>query len=203
MTTPDNRKAEPNSSAPSLRRRDALTLPALLLPVLAGLSAPDATAGPLDPGGLFGPPADPVVPGRSPGWGTTIVDIAEGGWRPPPGAPPQSWEYAPIIGMFSDPGFYVCYARWFPGWMSAPHVYPVDRHSIGVSGAWNIGASTRIDLASTQPVTAGQYAIRRAGAPHYDGALPDATEPAVFILFGNGPAIPTLVDPNQAIYVRV
>ncbi|CAM4044982.1 hypothetical protein NONI108955_05915 [Nocardia ninae] len=144
------------------------------------------------------------VEGNSPGPGTTIVDLPDDtAWEAPPGHPPGTFETVPILGSFLKPGFYVCYARWFPGWMSTPHSYLTDRQAIVVSGTWSVGAGTRIDLASTIPMTQGQYAIRKAGTSHYDGTLPDATEPAVFILFGYGPAIPILVDPTRPPYVQL
>ncbi|MFC9434532.1 hypothetical protein [Nocardia sp. NPDC057030] len=172
----------------------------LLLPIL-GASSRAGAQPPPELGVPFS--ADPVVAGRSPGPGTTIVDVDEVEWQVPPTAPPGSFEVAPIIGSFLRPGFYVCYARWHPGWMSAPHSYLFDRHSIMVSGTWTVGAGTRIDLAATIPMTAGQYALRKAGTPHYDGALTDATEPAVFVLFGNGPAVPIPVDPGSPAVLKL
>ncbi|QLY31205.1 hypothetical protein [Nocardia huaxiensis] len=143
------------------------------------------------------------ITGRIPGLGTTVVGPDEAEWRPAPGAPERSFEMAPLIGSYLRPEFYACYARWYPGWMSAPHTYEVDRFAVVSSGVWTVGAGAEIDLAQTIPMRAGEFSVRRAGTPHYDGALPEATEPAVFVLFGMGPAVPALADSSDSIYVRL
>ncbi|MFI6040191.1 hypothetical protein ACIA8C_01070 [Nocardia sp. NPDC051321] len=147
----------------------------------------------------------PMPHGRRPaGVGTTLIGPGEVEWTPAPGAPSQSFEIAPVVGSFWQDGFYICYARWYPGWMSAPHTYQVDRHSVTVSGVWTVGAGTSIDLEQTIPAFPGDYGFRKAGTSHYDGALSDAGEPAVFVLFGEGPAIPALTDPDaKTIYLRL
>ncbi|MFI6362559.1 hypothetical protein ACIBG0_07380 [Nocardia sp. NPDC050630] len=180
-----------------MRRRIALAPPALglMLPVVWKGSNGNA-AEPLTV-------EFPTIADRSPGPGTTIHGLADLNWQPAPGAPPHSFETADVLGSHRGPGFYASYARWYPGWMSAPHAYTFDRHAVMLSGVWTVGAGPTIDLTTTAPMYPGEFATRTAGTPHYDGTLSDSPEPAVFILFGIGPAIPIPVDPARPLFVRI
>ncbi|MGY4103047.1 hypothetical protein ACW2Q0_26330 [Nocardia sp. R16R-3T] len=199
MRVEDNRcltEAE-DETAREMRRRIALALPALGLmpPVVWNGSNGNAAKSPTV--------EFSTVQDRSPGPGTTIHGLADLSWQPAPGAPPQSFETADALGSSRNPGFYASYARWHPGWMSAPHAYIFDRHAVMLSGVWTLGAGPTIDLTTTLPVYPGELATRTAGMPHYDGSLCDSPEPAVFILFGIGPAVPIPVDPTRPLFVRI
>ncbi len=186
-----------DETAREMRRRIALALPAL------GLALPVVWKGSNGDAAVASTVEFPAIRDRSPGPGTTIHGMADLNWQPAPGAPPQSFETADVLGSYRAPGFYASFARWHPGWMSAPHAYTFDRHAVMLSGIWTVGAGATIDLTTTLPMYPGEFATRTAGTPHYDGTLHDSPEPAVFILFGIGPAIPIAVDPARPLFVRV
>ncbi|BBW99699.1 hypothetical protein BST36_24915 [Mycolicibacterium moriokaense] len=118
-------------------------------------------------------------------------------WEVPPGAPPQSVEEAVLAGSETEDGQYLVLMKWYPGFMSAPHFYRTDRLCVVLSGVWWCNSGADFDPQSAMPAPAGSFVKRVAGTPHYDGARPDATEPAVIAVTGIGPVDQTWVDPSQ------
>ena len=85
--------------------------------------------------------------------------------------------------------------NWYPGYFSAPHFYATDRLSRA--------SGPDFDPTNTVPVPAGSFVRRIAHAPHYDGAMKAACEPAVIALFGLDAVQGALVDPSELGWYRV
>ena len=66
-----------------------------------------------------------------------------------------------------------------------------------ISGVWWCNSGPDFDPQSAVPARAGSYVKRVAGTPHYDGARPYASEPAVIAVTGIGPVDQTWIDPSQ------
>ena len=127
----------------------------------------------------------------------TMITIPEGiVWHVPDGAPPESVAEAVLAGGEDQAGTYLVLMKWYPGWMSAPHTYVTDRLCVVVSGVWWCNSGPDFDPHEAVPVGPGGFVHRIAGTPHYDGALPDAAEPAVIAVTGIGPVRQAWVDPS-------
>jgi hypothetical protein len=118
-------------------------------------------------------------------------------WKPAPDAPGNSVEEAVLAGSETEGGQYLVLMKWYPGYMSAPHFYRTDRLCVVVSGVWWCNSGPDFDPDQARPASAGSFVRRVAGTPHYDGARPDAAEPAVIAVTGIGPVDQTWVDPSQ------
>lgn len=118
-------------------------------------------------------------------------------WQAPPDAPARSVEQAVLAGSETEEGQYLVLMKWYPGYMSAPHFYRTDRLCVVISGVWWCNSGPDFDPQSAVPARAGSYVKRVAGTPHYDGARPDASEPAVIAVTGIGPVDQTWIDPPQ------
>jgi hypothetical protein len=103
----------------------------------------------------------------------------------------------------SKPGIYYTMIRWYPGFMSGPHWYETDRLCVVVSGTWWVTSGDTFDPASTVPAPAGTFVRRVARTPHYDGAKPDAKEPAMIAICGIGPITAHLVEPDKPLWRKV
>ncbi|HTT82186.1 MAG TPA: cupin domain-containing protein [Rhizomicrobium sp.] len=119
------------------------------------------------------------------------------------GGPPESGDMARLYGDLNQPGPYLVFMRWHPGYFSAPHSYRTDRISVVVSGTWWVNSGADFDPAHAVPVPAGGFVLRHAHTPHYDGVPHNEKEPAVIALFGTGPVDFRLVDPNKPPWRRV
>ncbi|TYQ14402.1 UNVERIFIED_ORG: hypothetical protein L601_000100001390 [Gordonia westfalica J30] len=124
-------------------------------------------------------------------------------WESPPDSPALSVERATLAGGEDEDGQYLVLMKWYPGYMSAPHFYRTDRLCIVVSGVWWCNSGSDFDPGAAVPAPAGSFVKRVAGTPHFDGALLDATEPAVIAVTGIGPVDQTWVDPSQPWLRRV
>lgn len=120
-----------------------------------------------------------------------------------PGFPPDSARMARLYGGLDRSGPYVVLMKWYPGFMSAPHMYATDRLSVVVSGVWWVNSGADFDPARAVPVPAGSFVRRVARTPHYDGVIAGGKEPAVIALFGIGPVDLQLVDANMPAWRRV
>jgi hypothetical protein len=118
-------------------------------------------------------------------------------WEKPPDVPAQSVERAVLVGSETESGHYLVLMKWYPGFMSAPHFYRTDRLCVVVSGVWWCNSGPDFDPERAAPASAGSFVMRVAGSPHYDGARPDAAEPAVIAVTGIGPVDQTWIDPSQ------
>lgn len=119
-------------------------------------------------------------------------------WTRPPGTPANSYENFALGGDHNQPGPYMTLMRWHPGFMSAPHTYLTDRMALVVSGTWWIGDGPDYKPETCRPVPAGTYIFRPAGAPHYDGVIFGASEPAVIVVSGLAPLGLRFTDPNTS-----
>jgi len=117
-------------------------------------------------------------------------------WTVPDGAPEQSVAEATLAGSEEQTGLYLVLMKWYPGYMSAPHFYWTDRLCVVISGVWWCNSGPDFDPPQAVPTYPGTFVRRVAGSPHYDGAHPDATEPAVIAVSGIGPVDQTWVDPS-------
>jgi hypothetical protein len=103
----------------------------------------------------------------------------------------------------SKPGIYYLLIRWYPGFMSGPHWYETDRLCVVVSGTWWVTSGETFDPASTVPAPAGTFVRRVARTPHYDGAKPDAKEPAMIAICGIGPITAHWLEPDKPAWRQV
>ncbi len=127
----------------------------------------------------------------------TIIRLSDDiPWKVPDGAPARSVEEATLGGGENEDGAYLVLMKWYPGYMSAAHFYRTDRLCVVLSGVWWCNSGPDFDPDEAVPVTPGSFVRRVAGTPHYDGAHPDATEPAVIAVSGVGPVGQTFVDPS-------
>jgi hypothetical protein len=133
---------------------------------------------------------------------TIIVLPKDISWRVPAQAPPDSVAEAVLAGGEDQDGAYLVLMKWYPGWMSAPHTYVTDRLCVVLSGVWYCNSGPDFDPAHAVPVSPGGFVRRVAETPHYDGARPDATEPAVIAVSGIGPVGQKWVDPSQPVLRR-
>jgi hypothetical protein len=115
----------------------------------------------------------------------------------PDGVPEQSVAEAVLVGSEHETGMYLVLMKWYPGFMSAPHLYRTDRLCVVVSGVWWCNSGPDFDPDQAVPAYPGSFVKRVAGTPHYDGARRDATEPAVIVVSGTGPVDQTWVDPSM------
>lgn len=169
---------------------DATRRSLVLAPLLAALGSAFATtaaqAGKINP-------SDTQV--------TLPQDIKWGSWLK--GFPPNSGQMATLHGGLDEPGPYVVYMKWYPGYMSAPHTYVTDRLSVVLSGTWWVNSGADFDPANTVPVSAGGFVRRVAHTPHYDGVKAGGKEPAVIALFGIAPVHFQLVDRSKPAWRKV
>ena len=153
--------------------------------------------------GLFGAlsgrtEASPIDPEQ-----TSVVVPKDIKWTAWSGLPEHSAEMATLYGGLNKPGPYLVLMKWYPGYMSAPHLYATDRLSVVVSGTWWVNSGNDFDPDRCVPVPAGGFVRRVARTPHYDGVKKDAKEPAVIAIFGLGPVDFKLVDRNQSAWRKL
>ena len=128
----------------------------------------------------------------------TIIKLRDDlAWKKAPSAPERSSESSALFGDPEKEGLYYTLIRWWPGYMSAPHLYSTDRLCVVVSGTWWCDSGADFDPPSCVPVTAGSFVHRIAGTPHYDGVIRGHSEPAVIAICGMGPVNLKLVDPSK------
>jgi quercetin dioxygenase-like cupin family protein len=100
----------------------------------------------------------------------------------------QTWN---IFGSPTEPGPYLQLMKWWPGAYSGPHMHPNTRYALVVSGTWWTSSSPVQDKTQTYPLPAGTYVVEPPYTYHWDGAR---NEPAVLMLWGNGPSPNIAVD---------
>ncbi len=167
--------ADASDPGPTLTRRTAL-FSALIAGLPFAFSGRRVAASPIDPKETI-----VVLP----------KDIKWTAWS---GLPQHSGEMATLFGGLNQEGPYVVLMKWYPGYMSAPHLYATDRLCVVVSGTWWVNSGKDFDPDHCVPVPAGGFIRRVARTPHYDGVMKDATEPAVIAIFGMAPVDLKLVD---------
>jgi hypothetical protein len=161
---------------PVTPRRDLLITPMrrdlLIAPLLAALPLAllrEASATPLDPRETM-----ITMPDQIP-------------WETRPNWPENSVAQAVLFGEPKRPGLYYELIKWYPGYMSAPHVYDTDRLCVVVSGTWWVNSGADFDPGRCVPVPAGSFVRRVAHTPHYDGVVATGKEPVVIAICGMGP----------------
>ncbi len=162
-------------------RRDALL--ASLFTTFALAAASEADASPVDPTQTIVTLPDKIV------W-----SVGRGG----PTAE-KMVETAALFGSSDAPGLYYQLVRWYPGFMSGPHMYTTDRLCVVVSGVWWVNSGQDFDPASTVPCPAGTFIRRVANTWHYDGVKRDGTMPATIAICGIGPNNPKFLDPTGGV----
>jgi len=100
----------------------------------------------------------------------------------------QTWN---IFGSPTTPGPYMQMMKWWPGAYSGPHMHPNTRYALVMSGTWWVCACSTQDKTKTYPLPAGTYVAEPPYTYHWDGAR---NEPAVLLLWGNGPSPNISVD---------
>lgn len=113
---------------------------------------------------------------------------------------------ATVANLYSEtskPGIYYLLIKWYPGFMSAPHWYETDRLCVVVSGTWWVTSGETFDPDSTIPAPPGTFVRRVAKTPHYDGAKPDAKEPAMIAICGIGPITAHWLEADKPFWRRV
>jgi quercetin dioxygenase-like cupin family protein len=101
-----------------------------------------------------------------------------------------------IYNIFGDPvkpGPYLQLMKWWPGAYSEPHMHPNTRNVLVVSGTWWVSTSAVQDKTQTYPMPAGTMVSEPGNTYHWDGAR---NEPAILLLWGNGPSPNIAVDAN-------
>ena len=183
----------PAAPGPSLTSRRDLLIALLLAALPLALSGERADAAP-DPAMTIVKPPDQItwVDGFTTGEGAKIY--AEGR---------KIQSQANLFSETSKPGIYYLLIRWHPGFMSAPHWYETDRLCVVVSGTWWVTSGETFDPASTVPAPAGTFVRRVARTPHYDGAKPDAKEPAMIAICGIGPITAHWLEPDKPAWRQV
>ena len=167
--------ADASEPGPTLTRRTAL-VSTLITGLPFAFSGRRVAASPIDPKE------------------TIVVLPKEIKWTAWSGLPQHSGEMATLFGGLNQEGRYVVLMKWYPGYMSAPHLYATDRLCVVVSGTWWVNSGKDFDPDHCVPVPAGGFIRRVARTPHYDGVMKDATEPAVIAIFGMAPVDLKLVD---------
>lgn len=124
-------------------------------------------------------------------------------WSAWTGVPSHTAEMATLYGGLNQPGPYLVYMKWYPGYMSAPHRYATDRLSVVLSGTWWVNSGEDFTPENCVPVPAGGFVRRVAHTWHYDGVKAGAGEPTVIAIFGMGPVDLELADPNKPGWRRV
>jgi hypothetical protein len=162
---------------PCAGRRDVLRAP--LLAALPLALAGSAAASPRDPRETIITPPDRIP------------------WRTRNGWPPDSVAEAILAGDPTRPGIYYELIKWYPGYMSAPHVYDTDRLCVVVSGSWWVNSGADFDPARCVEVPAGGFVRRVAHTPHYDGVIASGAEPAVIAICGSGPFGQRFIEPGK------
>ena len=177
----------PATPGPLLTSRRDLLIAPLLAALPLALLGERADAAP-DPAMTIVKPSDQItwVDGFTTGEGAKIY--AEGR---------KIQSQANLFSETSKPGIYYLLIRWYPGFMSAPHWYETDRLCVVVSGTWWVTSGETFDPASTVPAPAGTFVRRVARTPHYDGAKPDAKEPAMIAICGIGPITAHWLEPDK------
>jgi hypothetical protein len=128
---------------------------------------------------------------------TKVVLFNQYEWTTWPGGPPQSAETAKLYGDTDKSGPYVVLMKWYPGYMSAPHMYATDRLCFVLSGTWWVNSGKSFEPNATVPVPAGGFVHRVAHTPHYDGVKKGEAAPAIIGIFGLAPIELKLVDPSK------
>lgn len=128
---------------------------------------------------------------------TVVVLPKDIRWTPWTGLPPHIGEMAALYGGLNEPGPYLVFMKWYPGYMSAPHSYATDRLSVVISGTWWVNSGEDFEPDDCVPVPAGGFVRRVAHTPHYDGVKKHARQPAIIAIFGMGPVELKLVDPSK------
>jgi hypothetical protein len=173
-------------------RRDLLIAPLLAaLPLM--LTSERADAAP-DPAMTIVKPPDELV------W-TDMFNSGEGAKVYAAGG-----KIATTTNLYSEtskPGIYYLLIRWYPGFMSGPHWYETDRLCVVVSGTWWVTSGETFDPDSTIAAPAGTFVRRVARTPHYDGAKPDAKEPAMIAICGIGPITAHWLEPDKPAWRKV
>ena len=96
-----------------------------------------------------------------------------------------------LVGSPTEPGPYIQLMKWWPGAYSTPHMHPNTRNAIVLSGTWWVSSSATQDKTQTYPLAAGTYVVEPPYTYHWDGAR---NEPAILLLWGNGPSPNISVD---------
>jgi hypothetical protein len=122
-------------------------------------------------------------------------------WIRQEGFPKNSLENTVLAGSIDDKGIYYSLLKWYPGYMSAPHV--TDRLCNVVSGIWWVNSGNDFDPDNCVPTPSGSFIRRVAGTPHYDGVIASGAEPAMIAICGMAPVDVKLVDPRQPGWRRV
>jgi hypothetical protein len=170
--------ADASEPGPTVTRRRAI-VSALLAGLPLAFSRKRVAASPIDP-------KETVV--------VLPKDIKWTAWT---GLPEHSGEMATLAGGLDQEGPYVVLMKWYPGYMSAPHLYATDRLCVVVSGTWWVNSGKDFDPDHCVPVPAGGFVRRVARTPHFDGVMKDAREPVVIAIFGMAPVDLKLVDPAE------
>ena len=126
----------------------------------------------------------------------TIIRLSDDiPWKVPDGAPARLVEEATLGGGENEDGAYLVLMKWYPGYMSAAtSIGPI----VSVSCSPGVVVQQRPAFRPRRGRSGDARIVRPAvaGTPHYDGAHPDATEPAVIAVSGVGPVGQTFVDPS-------
>ncbi|HKY19408.1 MAG TPA: cupin domain-containing protein [Rhizomicrobium sp.] len=109
---------------------------------------------------------------------------------------PGKQEMCILYGDPEKPGPYTIMYKWYPGNFSKPHFHNNDRWGYVASGTWWVSSSSVYDERTTYPVRAGNMAVDKINAIHWDGNRAGEKEPAVVILSGVGPNTTIYVDEN-------
>jgi hypothetical protein len=161
-------------------RRDVLMASLFALPFALAAGA-EADASPIDPTETMITLPDKIV------WRSTQTGVSS----------------ATLFGSTDQSGIYYTLVKWFPGYMSAPHMYDTDRLCVVVSGVWWVNSGADFDPDHTVPCPAGTFIRRVAHTPHYDGVKTGGKEPAVIAICGIGPNNQKFLEPGTPNIRRV
>jgi hypothetical protein len=161
-------------------RRDVLMASLFALPFALAAGA-EGDASPIDPTETMITLPDKIV------WRSTQTGVSS----------------VALFGSTDQPGIYYTLVKWFPGYMSAPHMYDTDRLCVVVSGVWWVNSGTDFDPDHTVPCPAGTFIRRVAHTAHYDGVKTGGKEPAVIAICGIGPNNQKFLEPGTPNIRRV
>jgi hypothetical protein len=152
-------------------------------------------AAPFSLGAARASPLDPTQ--------TIIRMVGDLAWKSDPKLPARSVEMCPLFNDINGEGLYYTLVRWWPGYMSAPHLYASDRLCVVVSGTWWCNSGEDFDPAACVPVPTGSFVRRVAGTWHYDGVIRNHNEPVVIAICGIAPVKIKLADPTKSLVREV
>lgn len=125
--------------------------------------------------------------------GHVMINLDDQAWSAAPGSLPPGARAMVVEGNPGVAGEFTL-RLWFPaGYAIQPHFHPADEHVTVISGSFYMGLGETFDESSAKLLTAGGFAMMKAGTTHYAFTK----EETVVQLHGVGPWGLTYVNPED------